>query len=53
MSLDSVATVTCQSGYTTVGGAVRTCLADGTWSGVEGRCTRKWSEISEAVIVSL
>ena len=38
--LDSVATYSCNTGYTLTGDAMRTCQGDGTWSGSEPICVR-------------
>ena len=35
---ESVATYTCNTGYVLTGNAMRTCQADGTWSGLEPVC---------------
>ena len=38
LGVDSVATHTCDSGYTFNGGSTRTCRSDGTWSGSDPTC---------------
>ena len=40
--IDSYAIYTCESGYTLVGREKRYCQADGTWSGREPECVRKY-----------
>ena len=39
---DSVATYSCNAGYTLTGDDVRTCLNSGLWSGSEPMCTGKF-----------
>ena len=39
--LCAVANYTCSEGYSLVGDAMRTCQANGQWSGVTATCTRK------------
>ena len=39
---ESVATYTCNTGYNLVGNAMRTCQADGTWSGSDPLCQSKY-----------
>ena len=40
---ESQATYMCNQGFTRVGVIVRTCRSDGTWSGEEPVCIRKFS----------
>ncbi len=40
--VDTVATYTCNTGYTLNGGTTRTCESDGVWSGSTPTCQRKW-----------
>ena len=37
--VDTVATYSCDTGYTFNGGSTRTCQSDGTWSGSDPTCT--------------
>ncbi len=39
----TVATYTCNPGYTFIGGGTRTCGSDGVWSGSIPVCQRKWN----------
>ena len=39
--VDTVATYTCNPGYTLNGGSTRTCESDGVWSGSAPTCQRK------------
>ncbi len=43
LGLDTVATYTCDTGYTLNGGTTRTCGSDGVWSGSAPVCQRKWN----------
>ena len=46
--VDTVATYTCNPGYTLNGGTTtRTCGSDGVWSGLDldQTCERKWNEL--------
>ena len=38
LGVGSVATHSCDTGYTLIGGSTRTCQSDGTWSGSEITC---------------
>ncbi len=40
---NTVATFTCDTGYTLNGGITRTCGSDGVWSGSTPVCQRKWN----------
>ena len=42
----SVATYSCQAGFSLQGNKFRTCLADGSWSGYIPRCTPRWEKSS-------
>ena len=39
----TVATYTCDTGYTLIGGTTRTCVNGGVWSGSVPTCQRKWN----------
>ena len=39
LSVGSIATYTCNSGFELVGNEMRTCQSDGVWSGEEPVCT--------------
>ena len=39
--VDTVATYTCDTGYTLNGGSTRTCGSDGVWSGSDPTCQGK------------
>ena len=41
--VNTVATYTCNTGYTLNGGTTRTCGSDGVWSGSTPTCQRKWN----------
>ncbi len=41
--VDTVATHTCDTGYTLSGDTIRTCESDGSWSGFASTCQRKWN----------
>ena len=43
----TTATYTCIIGYTIAGGATRTCLESGQWSGIEPICTGKCTTLSD------
>ena len=38
---DSAATYTCNTGFMLFGNSMRTCQADGTWTGTEPTCERE------------
>ena len=40
--LNSVATYSCNTGYTLTGDATRTCQGDGTWSGIIPLCIGRY-----------
>lgn len=42
-TVDSVVTFSCNTNYKLIGSRTRTCLVDGTWSGHQPTCTRKFS----------
>ncbi len=42
-SVDTRALYECTSGELFEGDTIRTCLADGSWSGVEPICLREWN----------
>ena len=39
--VNTIATFTCDNGYTLTGGSFRTCQNDGTWSGIALTCQCK------------
>ena len=39
----AVATYTCNTGYTLIGGSTRTCESNGVWSGSPPKCEGWWS----------
>ncbi len=41
--VNSVATYTCDTGYTLNGNTIKTCGSDGVWSGSTPVCQRKWN----------
>ena len=41
--VDTVATYTCNPGYTLDGGTTRTCGSDGVWNGSALNCQCKWN----------
>ena len=41
--VDTVATFSCDTGYTLNGGTTKTCESDGMWSGLDPVCQRKWN----------
>ena len=45
-NIDSVITYSCNNNYKLVGSPSRTCLVDGTWSGNQPICTRKFPELN-------
>ncbi len=44
--VDTVATYTCDTGYTLNGGSTRTCGSDGVWSGSSPKCEGWWCRCS-------
>ncbi len=40
--INTIATFTCDNGYTLTGGGSRACLIDGTWSGTALTCQGKF-----------
>ncbi len=55
LGLDTVANYTCGSGYTLEGGSTtRICLSNGTWSGFNPVCQRKWNYcLLQCVLISI
>ena len=43
---NSVATYSCNDGYTLVGDTSRTCLDDGSWSGTAPTCTGMYVKVT-------
>ena len=46
----TVATYTCDTGYTVTGLSTSTCGSDGVWSGSASVCQRKWNELCTACL---
>ena len=44
-TLNATVTYSCISSYTLCGNRMRTCLPDGTWTGVAPRCVSKCSMV--------
>ncbi len=51
--VDTVATYTCDTGYTINGSSTRTCESDGMWSGSTPTCQRKWNELCTVCLLSV
>ncbi len=52
--MDTVATHTCNTGYTLSGGSTtRTCGSDRMWSGLAPVCQRKWNELWTVCLLSV
>ncbi len=51
--VDTVATYTCNTGYTLIGGSTRTCGSDGVWSGFPPFCQRKWNGLCTVCLLSV
>ena len=51
--VDTVATYTCNPGYTLNGYTTRTCGSDGVWSGDTPMCQRKWNELCTVCLFSV
>ena len=49
----TVATYTCDTGYTLNGGTTRTCGSDGVWSGFAPSCQRKWNKLCTVCLYHL
>ncbi len=47
--VDTVATYTCNPGYTLIGDSTRTCGSDGVWSGSDPICQRKLNGLCTVV----
>ena len=46
----TVATYTCDTGYTLNGNTTRTCGSDGMWSGSAPTCQGKWNKVCKLFI---
>ena len=51
-SVDTVATYTCDTGYTLTGGSTRTCVSGG-WSGSAPTCQSKWNGLCTVYLLSV
>ncbi len=51
--VDTVATYTCDTGYTLNGGTTRTCGSDGVWSGSASTCQRKQNGLCTVCLLSV
>ena len=51
--VNTVATYTCNPGYTLNGGTTRTCGSDGVWSGPAIDCQRKWNGLCTVCLLSV
>ena len=51
--VDTVATYTCNPGYTLNGGSTRTCGSNGMWSGLAPTCQRKWNGLCTVCLLSI
>ncbi len=51
--VDTVATYTCNPGYTLNGGTTRTCGSDEVWSGLAPTCQRKWNGLCTVCLLSV
>ncbi len=49
----TVATYTCVTGYTLIGGSTRTCGSSGVWSGSPPVCHRKWNGLCTVCLLSV
>ena len=49
----TVATYTCDTGYTLNGGSTRTCGSNGMWSGFAPSCQRKWNGLCTVCLLSV
>ncbi len=51
--VNTVATYTCVTGYTLIGGSTRTCGSDGVWSVSAPTCERKWNGLCTVCLLSV
>ena len=51
--VDTVATYTCDTGYTLNGDSTRTCRSDRLWSGSAPTCQRKWNGLCTVCLLSV
>ena len=52
--INTIATFTCDNGYTLTGGSTtRTCGSDGVWSGFAPRCQHKWNGLCTVCLLSV
>ena len=51
--VDTVATYTCNPGYTLNGGTNRTCGSDGVWSGSALTCQREWNKVCTVYLLNV
>ena len=53
LDLGTVATYTCDTGYTLNGGTNRTCESGGVWSGSDLVCQREWNRCFVCVLTPI
>ena len=51
--VDTVATYTCDTGFTLDGDTTRTCRSDGMWSGLATLCLREWNGLCTVCLLSV